>query len=129
MAKKIPMRTCIGCGICKEKKALIRLVHTKDGQILVDRTGRVGGRGAYLCDDPACLEKAVKRGAIARAFGVPVSRETILALQSELSGTALTGSKEEQEATGGVGSFSGSGRKPEKNSHPVPTGKAGNHAG
>ena len=129
MAKKIPMRTCIGCGICKEKKTLIRLVHTKDGQIMVDRTGRVGGRGAYLCDDPACLEKAVKRGAIARAFGVPVSRETILALQEELSGTALPESKTGPESPGAKASRSVSDQKTGTGGHPVSAGKAGNHAG
>lgn len=81
MTKKIPMRTCIGCGVCKEKRELIRIVHTKDGQILIDRTGRVGGRGAYLCDDPGCLEKALRRGSISRAFGVPVPEETVRELR------------------------------------------------
>lgn len=68
MPKKIPMRTCIGCGTIRPKKELIRIVLSEDGTVHTDRTGRAGGRGAYLCDDPACAEKAVKRKALNRAF-------------------------------------------------------------
>ena len=68
MQKKIPMRTCIGCGTIKPKKELVRIVLTQDGKVIADRTGRAGGRGAYLCDDPACLEKALKRKSFAEPF-------------------------------------------------------------
>ena len=61
MPKKIPMRTCIGCGAVKPKKELIRIVLTQEGELLADRTGRANGRGAYLCDDSACLEKAIRK--------------------------------------------------------------------
>ena len=61
MPRKIPMRQCVGCGEMKEKKSLIRVIRTPDGTILLDRTGRANGRGAYLCDDPACLAAARKR--------------------------------------------------------------------
>ena len=77
MPKKIPMRTCIGCGTSKPKKELIRIVLTDDGEILADRTGRANGRGAYLCDDPACLQKAIKRKAFSRAFRQQVPAEAV----------------------------------------------------
>lgn len=68
MPKKIPMRTCIGCGAVRPKKELIRIVMTKEGEILLDQTGRANGRGAYLCDDPLCLQKAKKRKGLQKAF-------------------------------------------------------------
>ena len=51
--KKIPQRSCIGCGTKKDKKDLIRIVRTPDGDIVLDRTGKKAGRGAYVCDDPS----------------------------------------------------------------------------
>ena len=58
--KKIPQRTCIGCREKKDKKELIRIVKDKEGNITLDRTGRANGRGAYICDNIQCLEKAIK---------------------------------------------------------------------
>ena len=55
MPKKTPMRRCTGCGEMKEKKNLIRVVRTPDGEIGIDKTGKMNGRGAYLCDDLSCL--------------------------------------------------------------------------
>ena len=46
--KKIPQRSCIGCGTKKDKKDLIRIVRTPDGDIVLDRTGKKAGRGAYV---------------------------------------------------------------------------------
>ena len=73
--KKLPMRTCIACRAEKPKKELIRIVKTKDDEFLVDRTGKVSGRGAYLCDDKACAEKVIKKKLLKHAFGVEVSSE------------------------------------------------------
>ena len=86
MPKKIPMRTCIGCGTSKPKKELIRIVLTREGELLVDKTGRANGRGAYLCDDPACLQKAVKRKALSRAFRTQVPEGTAEQLTEQLGG-------------------------------------------
>lgn len=66
--KKIPQRTCIGCKEKKDKKDLIRIVKDKDGNITLDRTGKANGRGAYICDNIQCLEKAIKTKALARTF-------------------------------------------------------------
>ena len=75
MPKKIPMRQCVGCGEMKEKKTLIRIIRTPEGRIILDRTGRANGRGAYICDDPACLAAARKKKSLNRAFKMQVSEE------------------------------------------------------
>jgi predicted RNA-binding protein YlxR (DUF448 family) len=75
MPKKIPMLQCVGCGEMKEKKSLIRIIRTPEGRILLDRTGRANGRGAYICDDPACLAAARKKKSLNRALKMHVSEE------------------------------------------------------
>ncbi len=66
--KKIPERTCIGCNSKKSKKELIRIVKDKEGNIQIDRTGKLPGRGAYICDDVSCLDKAIKSKRLEKAF-------------------------------------------------------------
>ena len=66
--KKIPQRTCIGCNSKKSKKELIRIVKDKEGNIQIDRTGKLPGRGAYICDDVSCLDKAIKSKRLVKAF-------------------------------------------------------------
>lgn len=55
MAKKIPMRQCVGCGEMKSKKDMMRVLRSEQGTIVLDMTGRKNGRGAYLCMDRECL--------------------------------------------------------------------------
>ncbi len=57
--KHIPQRTCVGCRQIMEKKRLIRLVRTDQG-LLVDLSGKMAGRGAYLHENRPCWEKALK---------------------------------------------------------------------
>ena len=64
MPKKIPMRQCVGCREMKEKRALIRVVKSPEGEISLDFRGKKPGRGAYLCPDPACLARARKSKAL-----------------------------------------------------------------
>ncbi len=66
--KKIPQRTCMGCNEKKNKKDLIRVVKSTDGQISIDKTGKMHGRGAYICDKEECLEKAIKTRRLERVF-------------------------------------------------------------
>ena len=75
MPKKIPMRKCTGCGEMKEKKSLIRIVRTPGGDIKLDRTGKINGRGAYLCDDAACLRKAQKKRSLQRSLDTAIPDE------------------------------------------------------
>ncbi len=60
MNKKIPERKCLGCGAKKQKNQLVRVVRTKDGSVTLDKTGKVSGRGAYICPDINCYNKARK---------------------------------------------------------------------
>ena len=84
MEKKIPMRQCIGCGMMKEKKQLIRVVRTPEGDMCLDRSGRVNGRGAYICPSHECLEKAVKNKGLNRSFKMAVAAEVIEKLHQEI---------------------------------------------
>ena len=73
--RKVPMRTCIGCREQKPKKDLIRVVKDKENKIFIDKTWKANGRGAYLCNDKNCLEKAIKSKALNRAFTTEISEE------------------------------------------------------
>lgn len=73
--KKPVVRTCIACRQEKEKKQMLRIVRDKDGNIKLDFTGKASGRGAYICDDPACIEKCVRHKLIGRALNASVSDE------------------------------------------------------
>jgi predicted RNA-binding protein YlxR (DUF448 family) len=66
-----PRRTCVGCREVREKRQLVRLVRRPEGVVVVDRTGSVPGRGAYVCGDPRCVERLVKSGRLAQAFKKP----------------------------------------------------------
>lgn len=86
--KKIPMRRCIGCMESKPKKELIRIVCDKEKHLFVDKTGKAPGRGAYLCPNPACFEKARKKKAIARSLEENPSEEALDAVFEELKSYA-----------------------------------------
>ncbi len=73
--KSLPQRTCIGCNSQKNKKNLIRIVKNKEGNISIDRTGKAQGRGAYICDNITCLEKAIKTKRLERAFEAKIADE------------------------------------------------------
>ncbi|MCR4841847.1 MAG: YlxR family protein [Eubacterium sp.] len=78
--KKSPLRMCIGCRQMIEKSRLVRVVRFADGQTKIDETGKAQGRGAYVCRNPECVQKAVKTGALARSFKGRVSTEVYEAL-------------------------------------------------
>ena len=73
--KQKPQRTCMGCNTKKDKQDLIRIVKNKDGEISIDRTGKKEGRGAYICDNVQCLEKAIKSKRIEKIFDMKISEE------------------------------------------------------
>lgn len=80
-ARKVPMRMCIGCQESKPKRELIRIVRDADGILSVDRTGKKNGRGAYICPNPVCLEKAYKARRLEKAFEVSVGDDLFGALK------------------------------------------------
>ncbi len=82
-AKKIPLRMCIGCREMKPKAELDRIVKTPDGAIVIDKTNKISGRGAYICKYGDCLKKAEKINALAHTFSVSVDREIYSRLAKE----------------------------------------------
>ncbi len=84
MAKKIPLRQCIGCGEMKSKKEMIRVIRTENGEIVLDATGRKNGRGAYICPSADCLKKAKKTKGLDRSFKMAVSEEVYDSLTKEI---------------------------------------------
>ena len=86
--KKIPMRMCTGCGEMKPKRELIRVVKSPEGEIALDKTGRLPGRGAYVCPDLECLKKARKTRRLERVFSLAIPEEVYDALEKELGSDA-----------------------------------------
>lgn len=73
--KNIPQRTCIGCNEKKDKNQFIRIVKDNQNNISIDKTGKVNGRGAYICDNTECLEKAIKNRKIEKSFKMAIDNE------------------------------------------------------
>lgn len=84
VTKKIPQRQCIGCHEMKNKKDLIRILKTDNEGIIIDTTGRKNGRGAYICPDIHCLEKAISTKGLDRSFKMAVDKEVYEYLKKEL---------------------------------------------
>lgn len=84
--KTIPQRTCIGCNIKKDKKDFIRIVKDNQNNIIIDRTGKANGRGAYICDNIDCLEKAIKNKRIEKSFKMQIDESVYENLRSVISG-------------------------------------------
>jgi uncharacterized protein len=82
--KKIPLRRCVGCSESKPKKELVRIVKNKEGDISVDLTGKANGRGAYICKDAKCLEKARKNKRVERALETGIPDEVYERLLEEI---------------------------------------------
>ncbi len=83
--KKIPLRMCVGCREMKPKYELVRIVRTPQGEIKIDPTGRLNGRGAYICKDEKCLKKAAKINILSKTFGISVSEDIYKGLEEELN--------------------------------------------
>lgn len=83
--KKVPMRMCNGCLEMKPKKELIRVVKDKENNISVDLTGKMAGRGAYICKDINCLEAAFKARRLNRNLSSNISEEIQDRLRKEIT--------------------------------------------
>ena len=84
MARKTPLRKCIGCGEMIAKKEMLRIVKTKENEILLDSTGKLNGRGAYLHLSKDCFEKAVKSKGIERSFKMSIEPDVYEKLSKEM---------------------------------------------
>ncbi|MCD8206047.1 MAG: YlxR family protein [Clostridia bacterium] len=70
--RKIPLRMCVVCRQLKEKKEMLRLVKGADDNIIIDITSKAPGRGAYICDNPECVEKLRKKKLLGKIFSCAV---------------------------------------------------------
>ena len=82
--RKMPQRKCVGCQEMKNKKELIRVIRTAEGEFLLDATGKKNGRGAYLCPSRECFQKAVKSRGLERSFKQAIPKEVYDALEKEM---------------------------------------------
>ncbi len=90
--KHQPLRTCLGCGAKRPKKELVRVVRLPSGAITLDSTGRVAGRGAYICPVADCLRSAVKGKKLERALEAPVPEEVFESLTRAVEAAAKAAS-------------------------------------
>ncbi|MBR0446192.1 MAG: YlxR family protein [Oscillospiraceae bacterium] len=89
MQKKIPQRQCMGCRERKAKRELIRVVRLTDGNVSLDFSGKLNGRGAYICPSSECLQKARKAKALERSLETEVPEQVYERLNKELEGFTL----------------------------------------
>ncbi|HOO26950.1 MAG TPA: YlxR family protein [Lachnospiraceae bacterium] len=87
MAKKVPLRQCVGCGEMKSKKEMMRVIKTADDEIVLDKTGKKNCRGAYLCMNKECLERAVKQKGLERSLKTAIPEEVVESLKKEFDGS------------------------------------------
>lgn len=82
--KKIPQRMCISCREMKDKREMFRVVKTSAGEILPDKTGKVAGRGAYVCANPGCIVKLKKYRLLHKTFSMDIPDEVYAAVEEAL---------------------------------------------
>ena len=82
--RKPPMRLCLGCGQQRQKRELVRVVRTPQGEVRIDPTGKLSGRGAYICPDGDCLQRAIKNQRLSRALEVDLPPDVVATLSARL---------------------------------------------
>lgn len=87
--KHVPMRMCNGCGEMKSKKELVRIVKSKEGEISLDLTGKKAGRGAYICSNLECLQKARKARRLEKAFSARIPDEIYDEMEQQLKNSLV----------------------------------------
>ena len=80
--RKVPIRSCVACRTSGDKRNLVRVVRTAAGEVVVDTTGKMPGRGAYLCPSKECLRKALKEKRLTRALRVEIPEDAIRQLEN-----------------------------------------------
>lgn len=84
--RHVPERTCIACREAQPKRSLVRVVRRTDGSVVVDPTGKQSGRGAYLCQRPACWQQGLRRDVLGRALKTTVGPADRAALEAYAAG-------------------------------------------
>ena len=95
--RHVPMRMCNGCGEMKPKKELIRVVKSKEGDISLDLTGKKAGRGAYICHNPECLQKARKARRLEKAFSAIIPNEIYDEMEQQLKDSLVADAGEAEK--------------------------------
>ena len=72
--KKVPLRMCVACKTSKPKKDLIRIVRNDEGY-LIDKTGKLNGRGSYICNDPECINKLIKQKILNKVLKINIGQD------------------------------------------------------
>ena len=88
-ARPVPQRTCVGCGTVRPKREMVRVIRTPEGSVVADPTGKMSGRGAYLCREASCWKAGLAKGRLERALKTPVSRADLDALSDFASSLGL----------------------------------------
>ena len=83
--KKLPTRRCTGCGEHYPKNTLVRILRTPSGEIILDKVGKMSGRGAYICKSASCLKKAKKALRLEKSLSCSIPEEIYARLEEELS--------------------------------------------
>ena len=91
--RRLPQRTCVGCGATGDKRELVRVVRTPEGQALADTTGKRPGRGAYICLRPECWQTALKKGRLEKSLKIRLAPRDVESLLAFASSMGLVGSK------------------------------------
>lgn len=86
--KKVPLRKCSGCSQMKPKKELVRVVRSPQGEVSLDLDGRKAGRGAYVCPNTDCLNKARKAKRFERSLEVSIPDEVYQSMENALKSDA-----------------------------------------
>lgn len=83
--RHVPKRQCVACGEMRPKRELVRVVRTPSGEVRVDPTGKVAGRGAYVCPQEACVDRALRDGRLSGALERPIPEELVHALRDAIA--------------------------------------------
>jgi predicted RNA-binding protein YlxR (DUF448 family) len=78
--RSVPQRTCVGCRTAQAKRKLLRVVRKPDGTVEIDPSGKLPGRGAYLCQKASCWERALKRRSLDHALKTALDDHTAATL-------------------------------------------------
>lgn len=82
--KKIPMRMCVICREKKNKSELIRIVNNAEDGVCEDASGKMNGRGAYVCTDAACIESPKARKALCAALKTEISDDVFESIRHKI---------------------------------------------
>ncbi len=75
--KHVPVRTCVSCRESGSKRGLTRIVRTPEGDVRIDPTGKLNGRGAYVCEKAGCWDRVIATPLLWRALKMQMTPETL----------------------------------------------------